>query len=70
MTYVVIDACISANTKIASRYVPWIAFTKAKTWSLSTPKNVSTAACASLNASVDAIKPDTMPDAEKWIALN
>lgn len=70
MTYVVTDACINCKYQDCIEVCPVDCFYEGEnTIVINTEECIDCGVCEP-ECPVDAIKPDTIPDAEEWIALN
>tara|TARA_R110000787_G_scaffold63708_1_gene144406 strand:+ start:3432 stop:3764 length:333 start_codon:yes stop_codon:yes gene_type:complete len=70
MTYVVTDACIKCKYQDCIEVCPVDCFYEGENMIVINTEECIDCAVCEPECPVDAIKPDTIPGAEKWIALN
>lgn len=70
MTYVVTDACIKCKYQDCIEVCPVDCFYEGKNMIVINTEDCIDCAVCEPECPVDAIKPDTIPDAGKWIELN
>lgn len=70
MTYIVTDACINCKYQDCIEVCPVDCFYEGENTIVIHPGECIDCAVCEPECPVDAIKPDTIPDAKKWIELN
>jgi ferredoxin len=70
MTYVVIDACIKCKYQDCIEVCPVDCFYEGENMVVINTEECIDCGVCEPECPVEAIKPDTIPDAEKWVALN
>lgn len=70
MTYVVTNACINCKYQDCIEVCPVDCFYEGENMIVINTEECIDCAVCEPECPVDAIKPDTIPDAEKWIELN
>ena len=70
MTYIVNDACIACKYTDCVEVCPVDCFYEGENMIVINTEECIDCAVCEPECPVDAIKPDTIPDAEKWIAIN